>query len=178
MTNPGVGVAVMILVIFGVMFSMASYMVAKTTMKKHWSKYRCNPGSMMFASHVGEDASENLSHCTSHTQSATAQFSLRPHLAQMSQVHSAASQNSGSVEHTRSFMSSFRTGVGGGLTAIFSTFQTALAELQIESTKTKDLMSKVSAALSTLGNWLDAGTTAVEVSQQGGFFSDVVNALS
>ena len=176
MTNPGV--AAMILVIFGAMFSTASYMVAKTSMKKHWSEHRCNPSSMMFASQVGEDPAENMSHCTSHTQSATAQYSIQPHLAGMSQIHSGAAQNTKSVQSSRSFMSDFRTGVGGGFTAIFSTFQTALAELQIESAKTKDLMSKTSAALATIGNWLDGGNAAVAASQHGGFFADVVKALS
>ena len=69
---------ILIILIFGFLFSSSALTVKMQEIKEDWQLYRCQPIAMPFASYFGSDPMENFSYCVGNIQSDLMGFFLSP----------------------------------------------------------------------------------------------------
>ena len=70
--------ALLIVVIFGLLFFSSILTNGLQDIKDNWPKYRCSPTYMPFASYLGYDTMENFSYCVGNIQKDLMGFFLSP----------------------------------------------------------------------------------------------------
>lgn len=120
--------------------------VGAQTIKKNWTKYRCNPMVMPFAGVIGPEGvnvSENFTYCVQNMQSKYSEHLMQPLNYNMSAMGSVASTLNDSISSMRSFSGGLRTMITDIIQKTFGVFLNIVIEFQRVTINIKDVFGKL-----------------------------------
>ena len=142
MTGTDILQAIIIIIIFILLFCVNILGVGIENIKKQWPTYRCNPTIMPFASIFGEDTLKNFSFCVQNLQQTFMQDLLAP-LHYVENIAGDITKDlTKSINYIRAFFNKIRNMITDIIKEIMSVFLNFLIHIQNMIISIKDLFSK------------------------------------
>ena len=103
--------ALVIFILFGVLFFVAVLATGLKEIKKNWPKYKCNPSIMPFAGQFGHNTMQNFTECIGGIQMNLMGFFLQPLYSIIKTISSLGTKLLGSIQSIRKMLSWMRFSV-------------------------------------------------------------------
>lgn len=142
--------AIIIILIFILLYVFNILAVGIKKVKKDWPLYRCNPTIMPFASVFGEDTASNFTYCIQSMQSNYMGHLLEPVHYNLGVIGNIGTEITKNLSDVRAFFSNIRTFISNIVGSIFGVFLNILIEIQRLTMNIKDLFGKLTGIMATL----------------------------
>ena len=134
---------ILIILIFGFLFSSSALTVKMQEIKEDWPLYRCQPIAMPFASYFGSDPMENFSYCVGNIQSDLMGFFLSPINYLLGMITELGTFLLDRVQFIRKFIDYLRNMITNVLGDTYAMLVNIIIQFQKLIIKTKDLVMKL-----------------------------------
>ena len=156
MNGSDVWQALIIFLIFIILFLFNILSVGIKNIKENWPEYRCNPLYMPFSKTLGNiNPNENFTYCVQNMQADYMGNILKPVNYSIGLAGSLASDLTSDIQSARTMMSFVRNSLTGILDNLYDTFLNIIIEFQKTMITMGDSMNKVVGMMSALMNVLD-----------------------
>ena len=176
MRNVDILRALLVLVIFAILFSYSAWKNYITRINDSWPEYRCNPLVMPFAGVLGHDAKKNFGECIQNIQKANMNVFLQPIDYALSLAANLGFDITNSVQRVRQFFNYLRNMVMNTIKTIFSIFLSIIIGFTRMIIKTKDLAMKTLGTMAVTMYMVD-GTSKAALSTWKGPVGGILRAL-
>jgi hypothetical protein len=139
--------ALLIFILFGLLYLVNILSVGIKRIKEQWPIYRCNPAIMPFAGIFGKDPINNFVGCIQNMQSLNMDYLLKPIKYNIKLLSDIGGQFNENLAGVRGFLSKFREKILEITGMIYSILSGLITEFQIIIAKIKDMVSKLAGAL-------------------------------
>ena len=147
--------AVVIVLLFVLMYLSTIIAVGLKNIKKDWPKYRCNPAVMPFAGQLGHDTMTNFTFCIGNIQKNLMGFFLSPVHYLLASMGNSGGILTDAVDDVRKLQSFARTAFGGIIEDVFGIFVNILIQFQKLIMHTKDLTMKILGVMASVLYMMD-----------------------
>lgn len=165
-----IGLSVFIFLVFISLYVSNILAIGIENVKKNWTKYRCNPIVMPFASYIGPEgtsSSENFTYCIQNMQTNYMQYLLQPVNYNLNVIGSVSSTLVDSINNIRKFFDYMRTQIISIIQSIFGVFLDIIIEFQRIIINIKDLFGKLVAILAAFIYLLDGSIKSMNSAWSG-----------
>jgi len=135
--------ALLIIVIFLLLYVFSILAVGIKNIKKDWPEYRCNPMIMPFASYFGYDPTDNFTSCIASTMSGLMGFFLAPLNFLLSMLGGLGGVITEAIQGVRELQNFIRNAITGIITDVMGIFMNILIQFQKLIMGVKDLTMKM-----------------------------------
>ena len=139
-----------VIIIFLILFGSNIAFTGIKNVKDNWTKYRCSPMVMPFASIFGHDTTSNFTYCIQTMQSNYMSYLTQPLNYNFNIVNELGSSLTSAVDDVRAFFNNIRDMITNIIQQVFGVFLNILIEFQRLTINIKDLFSKMIGILATL----------------------------
>jgi len=150
--------AILIIVIFALLFFSAIITNGLQDIKDNWPKYRCSPTYMPFASHLGYDTMENFSYCVGNIQKDLMGFFLAPIQYVLGSLGSILQNLLDSFEMIRVVIEKIKSSFGFVIGDVYGMFVNIIMQFQKLLIKTKDTAMKLIGIVTTFIYMIEGGS--------------------
>lgn len=133
---------IIIIVIFGALFSVNYLSVGIQKIKEQWPLYRCNPTVIPFANVFGHDVTTNFTYCIQNMQTSFMGELLKPLNYAGSVLSDVTKGISDALQAVRAFFNKIREFVSNIIQQIMGVFLNLLVGIQQQTMVMKDLFAK------------------------------------
>lgn len=142
--------AVVIILIFGVLYFSAILAIGMKKLEEDWPKYRCVPTMMPFASYLGKDTTANFVYCVGNIQKDTMAYFLAPIQYVLGMVGGLGAWILERVQFIRVFITKLRSLITGIVGDVYGMFVNVLIQFQGMIINLKDTMGKIVGLMITI----------------------------
>ena len=155
-------IALLIIILFGVIYFANIMAIGMTTIQKRWPEYRCNPAVMPFAGYFGQDATTNFVYCVQNMQTSYMGFLLEPVNYTMSVFSNVVGDVTSDIQSVRAKIADMVQGILGSFGSLMGAFLNIGVKIQSMVIKLKDVLAKVVGTLMTFIYLIDTGVQTGE----------------
>lgn len=159
--------SILIIVIFFILSVNGILLTQYELIKKHWSKYKCNPLVLPFAGFFGEDPLQNFENCIKDIQIGYMDIALRPLNINIGFLSDIGTYLLDAIVNVRQMLNFLRNSLMAITTSIFAIFSNVLVEFQKLSMAIKDSISKMVAVMFVMVNTLKGTTMTMQSAWKG-----------
>jgi len=141
--------ALLIVVIFGLLFFSSILTNGLQDIKDNWPKYRCSPTYMPFASYLGYDTMENFSYCVGNIQKDLMGFFLSPIQYILGSMGAVLQNLLDSFQMVRVLIDKLKDSFGFIIGDVYGAFTNIIMQFQKIIIKTKDTAMKLIGIVTT-----------------------------
>lgn len=142
--------SLLIILVF-VMCVLVSYLSkGMQNIKNNWTKYRCSPVIMPFASYFGHDTETNFSQCIGQMQKGAMGVFTAPLHAGQQMLNDGIQNATSDLNSFRKLQGNMRPAFGSELTNVYGVFQNVLIEFQKFVIGFKDMLMKILGIVATM----------------------------
>lgn len=138
-----------IIIIFGFLYSSSAMTVKLQEIKKDWPMYRCQPMAMPFASYFGSDPLENFTYCVGNIQKDLMGFFLSPIQYVLGMITELGGSLLENIQFIRKFLDYLRNQVTNVIGDTYGMLVNIIIQFQKLIIKTKDLVMKLMGIIMT-----------------------------
>jgi hypothetical protein len=138
-----------IIIIFGFLYSSSAMTVKLQEIKKDWPIYRCQPIAMPFASYFGSDPLENFTYCVGNIQKDLMGFFLSPIQYVLGMITELGGSLLENIQFIRKFLDYLRNQVTNVIGDTYGMLVNIIIQFQKLIIKTKDLVMKLMGIIMT-----------------------------
>lgn len=142
--------AVVIILIFLVLYFSAVLTIGMKKLEEDWPKYRCVPTMMPFASYLGKDTTANFVYCVGNIQKDTMAYFLAPIQYVLGMVGGLGAWILERVQFIRIFITKLRSLISGIVGDVYGMFVNVLIQFQSMIINLKDTMGKIVGLMVTI----------------------------
>ena len=135
--------AVLIVLIFGLLFFSTILTSGLQKIKDDWPQYRCVPTYMPLAGYLGHNTMTNFSYCVGNIQKDMMGFFLEPITYVLGNVGTIVNGVLENIQFIREFFDKFKNMIGSVLGDVYGMIVNVLIQFQKLIIKTKDTMMKL-----------------------------------
>ena len=150
--------AILIIVIFAILFFSSIITNGLQDIKDNWPKYRCSPTYMPFASYLGYDTMENFSYCVGNIQKDLMGFFLSPIQWVLGSLGSVLSNLLDSFQMIRVVIDKLKDSFGFIIGDVYGMFVNIIMQFQKLLIKTKDTAMKLIGIVTTFIYMIEGGS--------------------
>jgi hypothetical protein len=141
--------AVLIILIFGLLYFSTILTSGLKKIKDDWPQYRCIPTYMPLAGYLGHNTMTNFSYCVGNIQKDMMGFFLEPITYVLGNVGTIVNEVLKNIQFIREFFDKFKNMIGSVLGDVYGMIVNVLIQFQKLIIKTKDTMMKLIGTLVT-----------------------------
>lgn len=159
--------AILILILFVIIFMFNTFSVGIKNIKKNWPLYRCNPTVMPFSSYFGHDPVSNFTYCIQNMQTSFMGHLLEPVHYLLNVVHQMISSLMNDINWIRKKITNMVSNLLNIVSSIFGVFINIIIQFQRIMIKIKDTFMKIIATFMTLVYVMEGGIQTGESTMKG-----------
>lgn len=167
MNTADIILAIIIFIIFALLFATNILAVGINNIKKNWPTYRCNPVIMPFAGMFGANVKDNFVYCIQNTQTNYMGYLLQPVNYTLSLTGNIGKELSSALDLVRGMFNFIRNMITSIIENVFGVFLNILIEFQKITIDIKDTIMKVAGVMTSLLYILDGSIKTMNSSWQG-----------
>lgn len=150
MNTADIILAIIIFIIFGLLFATNILAVGINNIKNNWPTYRCNPVVMPFAGMFGADVKDNFTYCIQNTQTNYMGYLLQPVNYTLNLTGNIGQKLSQALNLVRGMFAYIRDSITSIIQNIFGVFLNILIEFQKITIDIKDTIMKITGLMASL----------------------------
>ena len=150
MNTGDIVLALIIFIIFGLLFATNILAVGINNIKNNWPTYRCNPVVMPFAGMFGANVKDNFTYCIQNMQTNYMGYLLQPVNYSLSLTGNLGSLLSDAIDKVRAMFNYIRNAITSIIQNIFGVFLSMLIEFQKITIDIKDTIMKLAGLMTSL----------------------------
>jgi hypothetical protein len=150
MNTGDIVLALIIFIIFGLLFATNILAVGINNIKNNWPTYRCNPVVMPFASMFGANVKDNFTYCIQNMQTNYMGYLLQPVNYSLNLTGNLGTLLGGALNKVRAMFNFIRNAITSIIQNIFGVFLNMLIEFQKITIDIKDTIMKLAGIMASL----------------------------
>lgn len=154
--------SIVIIICFFIIYSVIRVSDTIVDMSSDWSKYRCNPMFMPFASVFGHSAKENFKYCSSKNNNNDMPDLLEPTDNDINLLGDIGGGLTIDIQSSRKFLGNFRDNITSSFGSIYSLIMGIVFEFYRMSLAIKDMLGKTAGVTRTLVYTLEGTVKTME----------------
>jgi hypothetical protein len=154
--------SIVIIICFLIIYSFIVVSDTVVDMSSEWSKYRCNPMFMPFASLFGYSSMENFKYCNTTNTNKDMPDLLAPSDNNINLLGNIGGGLTTDIQSSRKFLGNFRTNITSTFGSIYGLIMGVVFEFYRMTLAIKDMLGKTAGVTRTLVYTLEGSITTME----------------